>query len=255
MVSGSGGWIDKSVEWLIFNNHIKCFDYDDFIDFEKIGDGGLSNIRKATWQDCKLTVVLKSVKDKTLNVVIALNFVMPTARSLENAKSCTNILDFALSSLRDFGHAYFYEFDAHSPINYLKISTPHHKKLWEDKYNKVREYLFKQIRNAVAEKELLDCTDKFLVDNITRKVKKDHKKAATITNIKKLASSEKCKVIVSKQKDDDMVKLIDSVCKVLDSPKEEIIVTNKKKIKKAYKQRKSPYKVVLMTLSGSHRCK
>ncbi|CAG8492927.1 4732_t:CDS:2 [Cetraspora pellucida] len=277
MASSSGGWIDKSVEWLIFNNHIKCFDYDDFTDFENIEDGGLGNIRKATWQDFiekleqnkdkitqfQLTQDYNSIEQVQNNSLGSTNpgtcynyevkkdehsyyqkltemrylkgkfkieichlFEIEAARSLESAKCCINILDFDLSSLRDFGHAYFYEFGAHSPINYLKIST-HHKKLWEDRYNKVREYLFKQIRDVVAEKELLDCIDKFLGDNIIRKVKKDRKKSATIPNIRK--------VIVSKQKDDDRIELIDSVSRGLDAPKEEIIATNKKKkIKKAY---------------------
>ncbi|CAG8561234.1 25093_t:CDS:2, partial [Racocetra persica] len=55
-------------------------------------------------------------------------------------------------------------------ISYLNIAAPHHKKQWEDKSKKAHDYLSKQIGDADAEKELLDCTNKFVVDKITDKV-------------------------------------------------------------------------------------
>ncbi|CAG8741613.1 36953_t:CDS:2 [Gigaspora margarita] len=115
-------------------------------------------------------------------------------------------------------------------LNYLKVVAPHHKKLWEDKEKKAREYLSKQIGDAVAEKELLDCANKYVVDNVTKKVEKDHKKDVAITIVQDAASPDKCQEIVSKQKDDDSIELDDSVCKELDAPKEDIITTIKKKI-------------------------
>ncbi|CAG8817172.1 20253_t:CDS:1, partial [Cetraspora pellucida] len=114
--------------------------------------------------------------------------------------------------------------------SYLNIAAPHHKNQWEDKHNKARKYLSDQIGEPATEEELLDCTDKYLVDNITKKVEKDHKKEAAIAVVQESASPEKHKEIVSKQKDDGSIELDDSICKELHAPKEEIITTIKKKI-------------------------
>ncbi|CAG8444906.1 4173_t:CDS:10, partial [Scutellospora calospora] len=115
-------------------------------------------------------------------------------------------------------------------ISYLKVAAPKHENLWKDKYNKACEYLSKQIGDANAEKEILDCTDKYVVDNITKKVEKDHKKNVAITIIQESASPEKSREIVSKQKEDGSIELDDSVCNELNAPKEEIITTVKKNI-------------------------
>ncbi|CAG8824172.1 13036_t:CDS:1, partial [Dentiscutata erythropus] len=74
------------------------------------------------------------------------------------------------------------------------------------------------------------CTDKYVVDNATKKVEKDHKKAVALPLVQDAASPDKCKEIVSKQKDDGCIELDDSVCKELDTPKEDIITTIQKKI-------------------------
>ncbi|CAG8821808.1 26779_t:CDS:1, partial [Dentiscutata erythropus] len=115
-------------------------------------------------------------------------------------------------------------------LSYLKIAAPHHKKLWEDKSKKARDYLSKQIGDKDA-KELLDCTDKYVVDNVTKKVDKDHKKAAALPLVQESASPEKCEEIVSKQKDDGCIELDDSVCNELDTPKENIINTIQRNVK------------------------
>ncbi|CAG8677318.1 2930_t:CDS:2, partial [Cetraspora pellucida] len=110
--------------------------------------------------------------------------------------------------------------------SYLNIAAPHHKKQWEDKHDKAREYLSDQIGDADAEKELLDCTDKYIIDNIAKKVEKDHKKEAAISVVQESASPDKHKEIVSKQKDDGSIEIDDSICKELHAPKEEINTTN-----------------------------
>ncbi|CAG8817425.1 18562_t:CDS:1, partial [Dentiscutata erythropus] len=115
-------------------------------------------------------------------------------------------------------------------LSYLKVAAPHHENLWKDKYNKAREYLSKQIGNKDAEEELIKCADVYVVDNVTKKVEKDHKKAAALPLVQDAASPEKCKEIVSKQKDDGCIELDDSVCKELDTPKEDIITTIQKNI-------------------------
>ncbi|CAG8458135.1 21465_t:CDS:2, partial [Racocetra persica] len=114
--------------------------------------------------------------------------------------------------------------------SYLNIAAPHHKKQWEDKSKKAQEYLAKEIKNPDAEKELIDCTDKYVVDNLTKKVEKDHKKDAAIAVVKETASPDKHKDIVSKQKDDGSIELDDTICKELLAPKEEIIDTIKEKV-------------------------
>ncbi|CAG8830656.1 2095_t:CDS:1, partial [Cetraspora pellucida] len=114
--------------------------------------------------------------------------------------------------------------------SYLNIAAPHHKKQWEDKHDKARKYLSDQIGDADAEKELLDCTDKYIIENITKKVDKDHKKEAAIAVVQESASPDKHKEIVSKQKDDGSIEIDDSVCKELHAPKEEIIDTIKENI-------------------------
>ncbi|CAG8725754.1 3161_t:CDS:2, partial [Racocetra persica] len=123
-------------------------------------------------------------------------------------------------------------------LSYLNIAAPHHKKRWEDKDKKARDYLSKQIGDKDAEKELLDCANKYFVDNITKKVEKDHKKDAAIAVVQESASPDKHKDIVSKQNNDGSIELDDEICKELYAPKEEIISTIQKKI--TNKKLKSP---------------
>ncbi|CAG8823924.1 20375_t:CDS:1, partial [Gigaspora rosea] len=54
-------------------------------------------------------------------------------------------------------------------LSYLNVAAPHHKNQWEDKDKKAREYLSGQIKDTPTEQELLDCTDKYVVDNVTKK--------------------------------------------------------------------------------------
>ncbi|KAF0332761.1 serine/threonine protein kinase, partial [Gigaspora margarita] len=115
-------------------------------------------------------------------------------------------------------------------LSYLKVAAPDHKKLWEDKDKKARKYLSEQIGDAELEKELLDCADKYVVDNVTKKVEKDHKKEVAITIVQEAASPDKCQEIVSKQKDDGSIELDDSLCNELNVPKENIITSLKRNL-------------------------
>ncbi|CAG8811168.1 40786_t:CDS:2, partial [Gigaspora margarita] len=115
-------------------------------------------------------------------------------------------------------------------LSYLKVAAPDHKKLWEDKEKKAREYLSKQIGNAETEKELLDCTDRYVVDNATKKVEKDHKKGKAITIVQEAASPDKCQEIVSNQNDDGSIELDNTVCNELSDSKENIIATLKRNL-------------------------
>ncbi|CAG8773773.1 36921_t:CDS:2, partial [Gigaspora margarita] len=54
-------------------------------------------------------------------------------------------------------------------LSYFKVASSHHKEQWEDKCNKAREYLTKQIGDSTVENELLGCTDKYINDNIAKK--------------------------------------------------------------------------------------
>ncbi|CAG8762526.1 16388_t:CDS:1, partial [Acaulospora colombiana] len=65
-------------------------------------------------------------------------------------------------------------------LSYLKNAASQHEGEWRDKYNKAREYLTLQIGDAETEKELLDTTDKYVVDNVTKKAIVEKKKTAII---------------------------------------------------------------------------
>ncbi|CAG8697352.1 9974_t:CDS:2, partial [Dentiscutata erythropus] len=70
-------------------------------------------------------------------------------------------------------------------LSYLKVAALLHEIQWKDNCNKALEYLSKQIGDAAVEKELLDCTDKYVADS--------------------LASLEKCTEITSKQEEDGSI--------------------------------------------------
>ncbi|CAG8472098.1 1000_t:CDS:10 [Gigaspora rosea] len=59
----------------------------------------------------------------------------------------------------------------------------------------------------------------------------DHEKAEALIIVEESATPEKCKDIVSNQKDDGSIELVDTICNELDVPKEEINKTIQKKTK------------------------
>ncbi|RIB18071.1 hypothetical protein C2G38_2086708, partial [Gigaspora rosea] len=85
-------------------------------------------------------------------------------------------------------------------LSYFKIAAPHNKEQWEDKCNKAREYLTKQIGDSAVENELLKCTDKY-VDDI---VNKNRKKETATTIVQETTSPEKFTEII-KQDDDSSI--------------------------------------------------
>ncbi|CAG8527252.1 15676_t:CDS:2, partial [Cetraspora pellucida] len=54
-------------------------------------------------------------------------------------------------------------------ISYLQVAAPHYKNQWEDKFKKASDYLSKQIGDAGIRKELLKCTNKYVVDRANDK--------------------------------------------------------------------------------------
>ncbi|CAG8487480.1 11492_t:CDS:2, partial [Scutellospora calospora] len=100
-------------------------------------------------------------------------------------------------------------------IGYLKLAAPNNYN-WKDKYDKGREYLSKQIGDAYAEKELLDCTDNYVVENYTKKVIKDKKRMAVAT-IQVSTTPEKCDDIISNQNDDGSFEISETICEELES--------------------------------------
>ncbi|CAG8812231.1 13476_t:CDS:1, partial [Gigaspora rosea] len=102
-------------------------------------------------------------------------------------------------------------------LSYLKKAAPKHEGLWRDKYNKAREYLSKQIGDANAEKELLDCADNYVIDNSIKKVIKDKKKNAVV-ELQGSTTPEKCNDVVSNQKDDGSFEVSETICKEIDIP-------------------------------------
>ncbi|RIB18066.1 hypothetical protein C2G38_2086696 [Gigaspora rosea] len=59
-------------------------------------------------------------------------------------------------------------------MSYLQVAAPYYESQWEDKYNKAREYLSKQIGDANIENELLKCTNKYVIDRAYEKVIHDN---------------------------------------------------------------------------------
>ncbi|RIB18069.1 hypothetical protein C2G38_2086707, partial [Gigaspora rosea] len=86
-------------------------------------------------------------------------------------------------------------------LSYFKVAAPHNKEQWEDKCNKAREYLTKQIGDSAVENELLKCTDKYVDDNIANK---NRKKETATTIVQETTSPEKCTEII-KQDDDSSI--------------------------------------------------
>ncbi|UZO02653.1 uncharacterized protein OCT59_021132 [Rhizophagus irregularis] len=52
-------WIEEA----IFNEHINCYEYKDFYNFEGIGSGGFGKVYRANWKDSHNIYALKSLKD------------------------------------------------------------------------------------------------------------------------------------------------------------------------------------------------
>ncbi|KAF0449009.1 kinase-like protein [Gigaspora margarita] len=59
-------------------------------------------------------------------------------------------------------------------MSFLQIAAPHHENQWKNKYNKAHEYLSKQIGDENIEKELLKCTNKYVVDRAYEKIIHDN---------------------------------------------------------------------------------
>ncbi|RIB28439.1 hypothetical protein C2G38_1492983 [Gigaspora rosea] len=115
-------------------------------------------------------------------------------------------------------------------LSYLKKAAPKHEGLWRDKYNKAREYLSKQIGDANAEKELLDCADNYVVENSIKKVIKDKKRNA-VAKLRDSTTPEKCNDVVSNQNDDGSFEISETVCKEIDVPVEKVVTEVKKDTK------------------------
>ncbi|CAG8826223.1 46422_t:CDS:2, partial [Gigaspora margarita] len=104
-------------------------------------------------------------------------------------------------------------------LSYLNKATLKHESLWRDKYNKVREYLSKQIGYANTEKELLECADNY-------KVIKDKKKNA-VAKLQDSTTPEKCNDVTSYQKDDGSFEVNETICKEIDIPVDVVPVVKK----------------------------
>ncbi|RIB08048.1 hypothetical protein C2G38_2147276 [Gigaspora rosea] len=102
-------------------------------------------------------------------------------------------------------------------LSYLKKAAPKHESLWKDKYDKARDYLSKQIGDANAEKELLECADNYVIDHSIKKVIKDKKKNA-VAKLQDSTTPEKCNDVISNQKDDGSFEVSETICKEIDIP-------------------------------------
>ncbi|CAG8822707.1 11088_t:CDS:2, partial [Gigaspora margarita] len=55
---------DNSIEEIIITSGIEFYDFDEFSEFDKIGEGGFSQIEKVYWKPKNKTVALKCLKVK-----------------------------------------------------------------------------------------------------------------------------------------------------------------------------------------------
>ncbi|CAG8444177.1 4098_t:CDS:2 [Dentiscutata erythropus] len=104
-------------------------------------------------------------------------------------------------------------------LSYLKNTASKFEDQWKDKYNKAREYLSKQIGNAAAEKELLEFTDNYVIDNYAKKAIKDKKKSSVV-RVQTSLIPDKHEAVVSKE--DRPIELYETICKEIEDPTEDI---------------------------------
>ncbi|CAI2176705.1 3434_t:CDS:2, partial [Funneliformis geosporum] len=101
-------------------------------------------------------------------------------------------------------------------IAYLKNLADKHEGEWKEKYDKARQYLSKEINNPQVEEELINASDKYVVDQSTKKVIKDKKKAAVLS-IRSKTSEETVNTALSTQKDDGSFEIHETITKELDN--------------------------------------
>ncbi|CAG8788003.1 21339_t:CDS:1, partial [Gigaspora rosea] len=68
-------------------------------------------------------------------------------------------------------------------MSYLNVAAPHHNDQWKDKFNKGRDYLNKQIGDENTEKELLECTDKYVIDRANDKAIRNNIEPIRVTKL------------------------------------------------------------------------
>ncbi|CAG8682006.1 9818_t:CDS:2, partial [Funneliformis mosseae] len=107
-------------------------------------------------------------------------------------------------------------------ISYLKNLADKHEGEWKEKYDKARQYLAKEINNPQVEEELMKASDKFVVDQSTRKVIKDKKKAAVLA-IRSKTSEETVNTALSTQNDDGSFEIHETITKELDNTSNDLI--------------------------------
>ncbi|CAG8827092.1 10426_t:CDS:1, partial [Dentiscutata erythropus] len=102
-------------------------------------------------------------------------------------------------------------------LAYLKKAASQYGDIWKDKYNKAREYLSKQIGDAEAEQELLECADNYVTENAINKVI-NNKRKNSVSSLQNVTTPEKCNDAVSKQKDDGSFEISETICEEIDVP-------------------------------------
>jgi serine/threonine protein kinase len=56
-------WLDAQIE----ANSIKSFNYEEFSEIKKVGEGGFGNVYKAYWKSRRMTVALKTLKFNSIH--------------------------------------------------------------------------------------------------------------------------------------------------------------------------------------------
>jgi hypothetical protein len=126
---------------------------------------------------------------------------------------------------------------------YLKNTASQHENDWKDKYNKAEEYVRSQLGDDNLVKELLETSNKYVIDRATRQLVKqteertlqvrksifdDETKNTTISILKEKYSHDNVRSICSSQKDDGSITLHDSIKNQLKVGSKNRLITNLK---------------------------
>ncbi|RHZ54323.1 hypothetical protein Glove_428g70 [Diversispora epigaea] len=114
-------------------------------------------------------------------------------------------------------------------LSYLKNAASQHEGEWKEKYDKSQRYLSEQIGDEKAKKQLIDCTDKYVVDNIIKKVILEKKKTAVIA-IQSATTPETIETVTSTQKKDGSFGISEKITEELDVTSPDDLITLAKNI-------------------------
>ncbi|CAG8765131.1 15796_t:CDS:1, partial [Dentiscutata heterogama] len=120
-------------------------------------------------------------------------------------------------------------------MSYLQVASPHYESQWKGKFNKACEYLSKQIGDVNIEKELLNCTNEYVIDRAHEKAirnndqediyapKHDFTEETLHEDLRSSVDVDVVRIICNIQREDGSFTLDSSITDYLDINPEEVI--------------------------------